>query len=301
MSDGTRQPEIHRLCASSVSRSLRARLPDRPAGGRVLSAFRRACIIQYGQDDLLALVVPALGNGPLNAVVEHLPGEWTGLQPGVAVQVERNLFRVGRLDVSLDRAEPWEPRPGWESLRASSELLLRRLEPVLDSIEASITGDSLLDFVLRSGRLEPTGEGAVQARARASAGAMWAGWQGDEAQLRAGAAQLAGLGSGLTPAGDDFVLGTMLCAWLAHPAPGRYCETVTEACSPRTTMLSRAFLRSAAAGEFGAAWHCFLQALTVGSRERLEIATREVLAHGHSSGADALAGFLWMGLRHLES
>ena len=66
-------------------------------------------------------------------------------------------------------------------------------------------------------------------------------------------------------------------------------------------MLSRAFLRSAVAGEFSAAWHSLLEALSTGSRQRLEVATQEVLAYGHSSGADALAGFIWMGLRHLEA
>ena len=126
---------------------------------------------------------------------------------------------------------------------------------------------------------------------------MWAGWCGDVARLRAGAGQLAGLGSGLTPAGDDFLLGTMLCAWLAHPIPSQYCETVANIASPMTSVLSRAFLWSAAAGEFGASWHGFLLALEGGSAERLEDATHEVLAYGHSSGADALAGFLWMGLR----
>ncbi len=299
MSNGACQSGTLCLCARSVSKSLRARLPDRLADGQVLSAFRRACIIQYGQDDLLALVAPELGNGPLNVVMEHFPGERTELQPGAPVQVQGDLFRLGGLEVSLGCAETWEPRPDWESLRASSELLLGRLEPALGWIDERVAGDSLLGLFLDSGCLQAVGEGAVQARVRASADAMWAGWQGDQAQLQAGAAQLAGLGSGLTPAGDDFVLGTMLCAWLAHPAPSRYCETVADACSPRTTMLCQAFLRSASVGEFSAAWHCFLEALKAGSCERLEVATREVLAYGHSSGADALAGFLWMGLRHL--
>jgi hypothetical protein len=66
-------------------------------------------------------------------------------------------------------------------------------------------------------------------------------------------------------------------------------------------MLSKAFLRSAAAGECSAPWHRLLEALEGGSAEQLYVAMREVLSYGHSSGADALAGFLWMGLRHLEN
>ena len=66
-------------------------------------------------------------------------------------------------------------------------------------------------------------------------------------------------------------------------------------------MLSNAFLRSAAAGECSAPWHRLLEALQGGAAEQLDVAMREVLSYGHSSGADALAGFLWMGLRHLEN
>jgi hypothetical protein len=126
---------------------------------------------------------------------------------------------------------------------------------------------------------------------------MWAGWRGDDSQLRTGAAHFAGLGSGLTPAGDDFLLGTMLCAWLSHASPTGYCKQVAEVSSPRTTTLSRAFLQAAAAGEFGMPWHRLLAALRDGSDQRVEAAMRQVLAFGHSSGADALAGFLFMGTR----
>jgi hypothetical protein len=40
-----------------------------------------------------------------------------------------------------------------------------------------------------------------------------------------------------------------------------------------------------------------LKALEGGSDEELVAAASAVLAYGHTSGADALAGFLWMGLR----
>ena len=291
-----------RLClrACSVSRSLGARLPKQSADGLILSAFRRACIVQYGCDDLLAVVAPELGNGPLNAVIERIPDEWIDLQAGMPAWVQGGLLRIGGLEVLLDSAETWEPCPDWERLRASREALLGWLEPMLDLVRARSMGGSLLALGQDLRPVQSLGESGVQARARLAAKAMWAGWLGDEGQLSAGASQLAGLGSGLTPAGDDFLLGTMFCAWLAHPNPKRYCELIASVASPKTTMLSRAFLRSAAAGQFGAPWHGLLLALEDDGGERLGIATREVLAYGHSSGADALAGFLWIGLRARE-
>jgi hypothetical protein len=300
MSCGPGKPETRCLGVLSISKSLQARLPESPVVGRVLSAFGRACIVEYAQDELLAIVVPELGNGPLNAVIGCHPEWWRHLQPGTPVYVQDDVVQLGGWKVALDGAETWEPCPDWDRLRASRGAVLGRLGRLMDRVDKHFAWDSLLDLFRDRGRSGVSDAGMVYTRARNAAEAMWEGWRGDEAQLRAGAVQLAGLGSGLTPAGDDFVLGTMLCAWLAHPNPARHNEAVARVCAPKTTMLSRAFLQAAAVGEFGAPWHRLLEALTGGSDERVEAATQEVLASGHSSGADALAGFLWMGLRLVQ-
>ena len=120
------------------------------------------------------------------------------------------------------------------------------------------------------------------------------GWEGDVTALRDAAAHLAGLGIGLTPAGDDFLAGIMLWAWLAYPAPGPLCRALVEAAAPRTTTLSAAFLRAAARGECDANWHQLLAALSTGSAAQLAPAVQQVVAHGATSGADMLAGFLWL-------
>ena len=123
---------------------------------------------------------------------------------------------------------------------------------------------------------------------------MSAGWQGAPSQLAAGASCLAGLGGGLTPSGDDFLAGAMLAAWLSHSVPERVCQLLLHTAAPRTTVLSAALLRAAAAGACSAPWHRLLAALANGGEEQLPSAVEEVLAHGHTSGADALAGFLWV-------
>ena len=294
--------EVHLLLrARSISRSLLVGVHETPTEGRVLSIFRRACIIEYGGDGLLALVAPELENGPLNIVLHRIPSDWSQLQPGMAVQFRDGQMQIGGLTVALDGADVWEPRPDWKRLRANAAPCLSRLDQVLSRLNHCAPAGTLLAFVQDpSSALSPSEE-VIRDRVRTAAEAMWAGWLGEEVQLSSGAAQLAGLGSGLTPAGDDFCLGTMLCAWLAHPTPRRYCTTVLQACAQRTTTLSKAFLQSAAVGECSATWQSFLEALQGGSDQEIDITTQELLAYGHSSGADALAGFLWMGLRVLKS
>jgi hypothetical protein len=132
--------------------------------------------------------------------------------------------------------------------------------------------------------------------ARGAAEALKACWElNDKARLRIGARQLAGLGGGLTPAGDDFLAGLMLGAWLIHPQPSSLCQVLIRAAVPHTTVLSGAMLRAAARGEFSAHWHELLAALAAGGTSRIARATRRALAHGATSGGDALAGFLWAG------
>lgn len=288
------------VAARSISRPVMAQMPRPLAVGRLHSAFRWACTIQFESDNLVALVAPELGNGPLNVVLERMPAGWQNLQPGTPVRFEDNRVQVGGVTVSLDGASIWEPCPNWERLRAHAAALLQRAEPLADWAQERAPGGSLLALLRGPLRADNATESIVHARALAGAEAMWAGWQGDEAQVHAGTAQLAGLGSGLTPSGDDFALGTMLCAWLAHVDPAWYCRLVVETAAGRTIMFSAAFLRAAARGECGAAWHRLLEALGGGSEDRLAAAAVAVLSYGHTSGSDALAGFLWMGRRVLE-
>jgi len=105
--------------------------------------------------------------------------------------------------------------------------------------------------------------------------------------------QLAGLGRGLTPSGDDFILGAVLATWIIHPSKiaSKLAGEVTEAAAPLTTSLSGAWLRSAGRGEAGIRWHNLFNALMVSDKTAVQESVEQLLAVGHSSGADALAGF----------
>ncbi|KAA3664173.1 MAG: DUF2877 domain-containing protein, partial [Chloroflexi bacterium] len=104
--------------------------------------------------------------------------------------------------------------------------------------------------------------------------------------------KISGLGQGLTPAGDDFLVGVLfgLFATLPAQAVRPWREIVVETGTPRTTTLSGAWLKAAARGEAVAAWHEFYEQLMVNDGE-WETAVNRILDIGHSSGADALSGF----------
>jgi len=273
---------VKTIQALSISRSVRARLERPPFKARVLAVFDRACDLVTTEGDVIALVTPDIGDGPLNIVANTQPGDFETFARDTAATLQRANLQIGNVRVDLREAAVWEPCPGWNTLRDHSDIIASRLPTLREIAVCRVPAASCAvgaDFAA-----------ALCGRPRGSP--LPAGWNGDLAQLRQGATQLAGLGNGLTPAGDDFLCGVMLWTWLAHPTPSEFCRVVVEVAAPRTTTLSAAFLRSAAKGECSAAWHRLLNALASGPHDELDAATVEVLAHGATSGADTLAGFL---------
>jgi hypothetical protein len=282
----------------SISRSIHDRLPTQPAPGRVQAVFERACLLSSLDGEPLSLVLPSIGDGPLNVVIPGAPGCFIRLAPGDACQISNRSLRAGDLEVDLNTARAWEPRPPWDHLRTQLPQVEARLDTLLALAASAAPAGGLLSLWTRDATTGGGVENSVWLAARQAGNLLRTGWPGNEGYARAAAAQLAGLGQGLTPAGDDFLVGLMLWAWLAHPDPQSFCEAVVCAAAPRTTALSAAFLQAAARGECSAAWHCLLEQLSAPEHSPLLPETvARVLSLGHTSGADTLAGFLWMAAR----
>lgn len=301
---------MKRLIAQSISRSIRQRIEAGsrsecdPAQVQVLAVFARACNLVTAAGDVVALVLPEIGNGPLNIVVEEVvqgqrpvrAGVFRSLESGMAGRLGQAGLQVGQLEVDLEGARVWEPRPAWEWLCQHRGIIEGRLQRVYalalrQAPEGSVLGVLSPDL---TGIGKPVRSG--MATIREASQQLKVGWAGDRTALQAGASRVAGLGGGLTPAGDDFLAGAMLWAWLAHSEPERFCDALLEASAGRTTTLAAAFLQAAAGGECSAAWHRLLDGLADGDEGSLDDAVREVVSLGHTSGADMLAGFLWMSL-----
>jgi hypothetical protein len=255
----------------------------------VLAVFDRVCDIVVA-GEIVALVLPQVGNGPLNVVVAGAPGAFSAVEAGSAAVLTMDRIDVSELHVSLQGAMTWEPCPDWPSLRARQDRIASRL-PALQSLCRQHTSHGLLAL------LQPVGLSATRSQtvmaARRAAEALEGGLTGDRIRLREGVTAMAGLGGGLTPGGDDFLVGMMAWLWLVHPEPDVLCQHLVEIAAGLTTTLSAAFLRAAACGECSEAWHVLLAALSAETDGGLAQAARDLLAYGATSGADALAGFLW--------
>jgi Protein of unknown function (DUF2877) len=140
----------------------------------------------------------------------------------------------------------------------------------------------------------PAGARARQTLARGIAA-------GDTRAFADAACALIGFGEGLTPAGDDCLLGALAAVhrlapgWLAAHAGQR--DRLAEAARSRTTDLARDFLLEALDGRFAEPVLALLTALSDASAGA---AARRLLSMGATSGADTLCG-IRLGCRALEA
>jgi Protein of unknown function (DUF2877) len=114
-----------------------------------------------------------------------------------------------------------------------------------------------------------------------------------EGNLEAGACAdavngLVGLGPGLTPSGDDFLMGALaVLDALGQTNIHTALAQAIVAAAGRTSPVSASLLRAAAAGHGGENLHTMVAALVTGDADgAIAVAARI----GHTSGFDALAG-----------
>ena len=296
------------LVAHSISRTV-WELVVRGAGtARVEAVFRNACALRTSGGEAIGLVLGEGRDGPLNVVVHAAAETLSALEPGMPVRMDFGQLQVGPLQIDLRPAFLWEARPDWEGVRACAPGSSTGYTSLQDLALQSAPAGTLLTLLEappgRVGQRKVTTDSTgsrILGVARTAFGPMAAGWRGGFDSLRAGAAQMAGLGGGLAPAGDDFIVGVMLAAWLLHPRPGELCGVAVQAAVQRTSWLSAAFLRAAARGECGLAWHQLLAALCGSDEGDLARAVQLLMCRGATFGADALAGFLWAGLVDAQS
>jgi Protein of unknown function (DUF2877) len=257
-------------------------VPTPPAVFKVHSVFARACNLHSG-DLLVTVVAPPLGGGPSTLVLQAPAAADLRRWFDVGEDLHSNAARLTsrRVTVQLECARRWHPParrallPG-EQIAAHVELAEARLG------QRRAQASSVL---------ERQGLPLVRALARATL------------ELDADAAvhlieRLIGWGEGLTPAGDDFLVG-----WIAGldrlalvDNRARFRKALDPAfasLASRTTPIAAHFLRLAVHGHYVEVLERALDALLCEpDLEAMNDALENALEVGATSGADMLSGVL---------
>ncbi len=275
-----------------------------PGRYRLHSRFARVSNFVSDRDDLVAVVTPEVGTGPVNVVLDG-PGDW----PWESLEVMSGEVVLRHLAKAPGTGPDRSWNGGCERFRVSSEVRSdTRLERVRAAelspvaLPAAIArildqaNPSSLAFLL-SMELAGPRPGAEPAGSQGAGGSAFERVLAERAReavsllarsdLAGCARMLRGCGYGLTPSGDDFNTGLLAALWMVESAdlPG------VHAAARSQSLLSNAFLDQAAAGRLNAAPRSFVQAVVRGQPDVLEASAR-LLAVGATSGADFAAGFL---------
>jgi hypothetical protein len=235
----------------------------------VLHVFDNACNLMNENKDVLSVVTKHIGAGPFNLVVddvlfvEHFDVD-------SPVMIHDDGLKVGHLIINMKHAHLWSPCPDWDRVHAKREIIRERVAHLPARNYQPDLPPSLL---------------SIFSKAIATA---------DVPASVSASKQLAGLGQGLTPSGDDFILGALYAAWILHPPEiaRNLAVAIANTAAQLTTSLSAAWLKSAGRGEAWILWHEFLGTLISADVVSIQIAAEKIAAVGETSGADALFGFV---------
>ena len=284
---------FRRLRASTIGPEAADRLQDRGCpSGRIAAVFPSVFYVSL-TTGLLCAMRDGIDPGPFT-VMTTAPCDADFRTYGLAVNqivlVENHRVVVpGRLDLDLWPAELWSPDP-WPDV-PNPCLIARGLNLLRQSLPSDLPGTGLGGYLLED--YCPDRRDRVGLAAKPSilaAGNHLATPGSHEPNHCEWAKPLIGLGSGLTPSGDDFLGGFLigLHAIDERGAARQLWKAIQADARGATNPISWAFLSAAARGLGSASLHATIAAVMSGTDPADPLARLARL--GHSSGWDALVG-----------
>lgn len=250
------------------------------------SVHRAAVYVRLGHPDRLGVVaIDDVGGLPGGVLVD-----------GVADFRTLGLQRRG-LVVDLSSGATWSPRLPARAHHGPGPRLttgVRRARALVAARAGAVGLGPLLAGTHAGDPFSP----AAAARMTALRAALTTQ---DAAAAAPEACALIGLGVGLTPSGDDLLVG-LLAALEAtgNPMRAALAQSTAAEAPGRTTAIGCTALLHAARGEFAERLHDVLIAIGLGKPDAIERAISRATAYGATSGVDTLVG-LFLGLEVASS
>jgi len=187
--------------AYSISRPLLESLEKKPFTGYVAGIYKYSCNIIGDDGRMITLALPSIGNGPFSILIK-VQTPFAAITPKMDVRAGHYGLTVdNRLFINLEGVDYWVPRllqfPRSFHLKTSNAELLNDytqwLEPLNEISTDKIVKDKLIARAMELQQALSNGN-----------------------SIKRAVINLAGLGFGLTPSGDDYLLGVMASLWLTR-------------------------------------------------------------------------------------
>ena len=305
---GTRRVESVRrtIAANSIGSLVPSALPGADAclarWGRVHSVFRHACNLEMVDGTLLTLLTLKQRNLPhgIRCTVPVAEGFHAYLQPGQAVVAEQTLLCLpaAELEVDLSSAARWHGTVANCPIDTESACTTEALSTIRAGLCDVAPVGGIASLLLNDSACHDRMALAIRARLLTTLPLLaLATKHQDYVKASFALERLVGLGPGLTPSGDDFIVG-YLAALRARCNRERRIEHLLQGLigpvrllAKRTHAISRQFILNAAAGEFCESLVSIVRAI---SRQQDVVEHAAAAAHiGHTSGTDSMMGLLF--------
>jgi hypothetical protein len=257
--------------------------------GVVHSVFRQACNVRTDGGGLLTLLGSELGNAPHGIRIELPSGLAFSdrLRAGQRVGCRAAVLRIAGADfeVGLSGANRWRSELDALGTDLSRPEVARAWHVAWDALaqHGRRLGEDPLTEVVRT-------RGLALARASRTFSA---------AEAAAAVRRLIGCGPGLTPAGDDLIVGFLAGLWSTRggdPARRRFLDAlaaIVTAAAEATGDISRAYLQHATRGSVAEPLARLARAISESrALPEVERAAGDALRVGHTSGGDGVFGLL---------
>ncbi|CAM3935286.1 TPA: DUF2877 domain-containing protein [Klebsiella pneumoniae] len=286
---------LHVMAALSADMVFMRSLSSVGFGGRVHSVFKRVINIELSGGGLFTLASCDLDNAPDTIIVDSADFSEIHVAARQRVSTVGNLMHVGPfLDVRFRDVKGWSgelPR-----YPADASLLRRNLHALTVYLKCAADAGGMLRLLAGGSTFEHDVSAALAARSGRLCNALLRR-NIDDARIHA--KSMIGLGPGLTPSGDDYLVGLFaVLNVLRSPSQTLRCECLEMIVGAEfaTNAISYAALSKAATGRVRAIISELIERLMHGTENDFLAPLARVLAIGSTSGSDIVAGIV-SGLR----
>ena len=285
--------------AKSIASDLSYILTSRTIDGIVHSVFDHACNIQLEENNLVTLISPKLPNYPAAIKLDITEDQKLcsiGFKTGMKSVINKDEIKIPEicLSIKLTGAKVWDSSPLFlrsniseekvnENIEKIRDLILKygKIEGVASILDVNAVENNYKNFIINSVKRLAKGISDF-----------------DYKEISEASKRLIGLGPGLTPAADDFLLGILASLYYIGYYFGNHLENLKKIAGfiiydlpGRTTFISEIMLRNGMKARFSEPIRDLM--LAVIHTTSVQDKCINLLNIGGTSGSDCAAGIVW--------